>query len=162
MNIQAIAFLDSWAFSATLFAKYKDRFAGSHHSADFIPLRSSESALPILAEWKTAKTLLSRLRVAAAPLVGGKTAELGQAALVRLKPGGHIEWGCDETDYLALHLAVVPSPGAWVYSGGESAVLPVGQLTFVNHRVLYSAVNFGDHPVIHLVVDVREPQDART
>lgn len=152
--------MDTWAFSATLYAKYKDRFAGAHHSAELLPLRSAEGPLPILAEWKNGKALLSRLRVAAAPLVGGRTAELGQAHLVRLKPGGFVDWGRDETDWLSLHMAIVPSPDAWVFSGGASAVLPVGQLTFVNHRVLYSAANFGDHSVIQLVVDVRAPDDA--
>lgn len=152
MNIVPVAFLDTWAFSATLFAKYKDRFVGDHHSASLIPLRSAEGPLPILAEWKTAKSLLSRARVALAPFFGGETPELGEAALVRLAPGGHIEWGSEPAGH-SFQLPIIPSPGAWVYSGGEGQVLPVGQLTFVNRRVLYSAINLGDHPVIHLVFD---------
>lgn len=157
MNIQPVAFVDTWAFASTLYAKYKDRFGGDHHSMDLLPLRSAEGALPILSEWKTAKSLLARIRAAASPLTGGKTADIGASALVRLRPGGFIEWRRDETDYVAVHLAIVPSPGAWVYAGGECSVLPVGQLTFVNHRVLYSAANFGEHPVIHLIAEVREP-----
>ena len=157
MNIQPLAFLDTWAFASTLYARYKDRFGGDHHSAEILPLRTAEDALPILAEWKSAKALLSRLRVAAAPLTGGKTAELGAVALVRLKAGGYIDWSREEGEFHSVQLPIVPSPGAWLYSGGEAAVLPVGQLTFVNRKVLYSAVNLGDHPVIHLVTDVREP-----
>lgn len=119
-----------------------------------LPLRLAEGALPILAEWKTAKALLSRTRAALAPFFGGKTPELGEAALVRLKAGGHLEWGFADAGH-SFHLPIVPSPGAWVYSGGEAAVLPVGQLTFVNRRVLHSAINLGEHPVIHLVIDAK-------
>ena len=96
-----------------------------------------------------------------APFMDGKTPELGAAALVRLKAGGLVEWAKDEGPYAeahrSLYLPIVPSPGAWVYCGGEAAVLPVGQLTFVNRRMLYSAINLGDHPVITLVCDVRAP-----
>ena len=159
MNIQPLAFIDTWAFSATLYARYKERFVGEHHSMDLIPLRSEEGALPILAEWKSAKALLARIRVAAAPFMGDRTPDLGQAAVVRLKPGGFIEWSREEAG-TSLHLPIVPCPGAWVYAGGEASVLPVGQLTYVNRRVPWSAVNFGEHSVIHLIVDVSVPDAA--
>ncbi len=124
-----------------------------------LPLRSEDGALPILAEWKSAKALLNRLRLMAAAYLNAHDLELGEAALVLLKAQGMVEWSVRESDWASLQLCIVPSPSAWVYSGGECSVLPVGQLTFVNRRVLHSAVNFGNHPCIHLVVDVRKPDD---
>jgi hypothetical protein len=158
VNIQPIGFVDTWAFGSTLFARYKDRFAGEHHSMSLLPLRSVDGPLPILNEWKSAKALLARLRVAAAPFFG-VTPELGEAALVQVRAGGFIEWGMRESDWCSFHLPIVPSPGAWMYSGGDGAVLPIGQLTFVNRGVLHSAVNLGQHPVIHLVADARKTDD---
>ena len=160
MNIAPIGFLDTWAFSSTLFARYKDRFVGDHHSLTMLPLRGPDGPLPILAEWKSAKALLARVRAASAPFTGGKTGELGEAALVHLKPGGFMEWTWEDTEYARLHhrlhLCVVPGPGCCIFSGGESGVLPVGMLTYVNRRVLHSAVNFGETPAIHLIVDVTD------
>jgi hypothetical protein len=49
----------------------------------------------------------------------------------------------------------VPSPGAWVYAGGEAAILPVGQLTYVNARTPNTALNVGPVAYTQLFVDVR-------
>ena len=161
-HIVPLEFIDTWAFSAALFARHKDRFTGDHLA--MLPLRSQGGPLPILSEWKSAKALLSKVRNAAAPLLGGKAGVLGEAALVRLAPGGYMEWTCETSEYALahhrLHLCVVPAPGCCVLSGGESGVLPVGMLTYVNRSVLHSAVNFSDTPCIHLIVDVRAPDDS--
>ena len=160
--IQPICFLDVWAFSAALFTKHKDKFGGDHHSAAILPLRSEEGALAILGEWRTARALLSRIRVAAAPIMEGRSGTLGAAAVVQLRPGGFVEWSADPQAPPAFHLCIVPSPDAVLYCGGQSAVLPVGQLTYLNRRLLWSAVNFGPTPAIHLVVDVRGPDEGDT
>lgn len=161
MNIAPIAFVDTWSFASTLFARYKDRFVGDHHSMTMLPLRSEEGPLPILSEWKSAKALLSKIRTAAAPFMDGKAADLGAAALIHMKPGGFMEWTWEGGEYAQahcrFHLCVVPAPGCAIYSGGESGVLPVGMLTYVNRLVLHSAVNHSDTPAIHLVVDLQKP-----
>ena len=158
MNIVPLGFLDTWAFATALHNKYKDRFGGDHHSMALLPLRTEAGPAPILAEWKSAKALLSRIQAAASPIFG-ETPDLGAAAVVRLAPGGFVEWQTLASDWSSLHLCIVPSPGAWTYSGGEGAVLPVGQLTYVNRAVMHSAVNLGNHPAIHLVVEARKPYD---
>lgn len=157
--IRAIGFLDTWAFSSALFAKYKDRLGGDHRSALILPLRSAAGPLPILAEWKSAKALLTRLRAAAAPAFDGKTPEIGEASVVQLSAGGFVEWSQDEARGPHAHICIVPSPNAWLYSGGDSSVLPPGQLTLVDHRCLWSAANFGDYPAIHLVAELYSAGD---
>jgi hypothetical protein len=160
-HIQPIAFLETWHFASTLYAKFKDRFVSSDTGMSILPLRNEEGALPILAEWRAAKALLSRIRTAASPLCEGQAGVLGTAALVQLDAGGFVPWAWEATEYARqyhrLHLCVVPSPGACVLAGGESGVLPVGMLTLVNRTVLHSYVNFGATPVIHLVCDIRKP-----
>ena len=152
--IRPIGFVDTWAFSSALFAKYKDRFGGEHHSAQILPLRSRDAALPILAEWKSAKALLTRLRAAAAQGFDGRTPEIGEASVVQMIGGGHVEWSADDARGPHAHICIVPAPGAWVFSGGDSSVLPPGQLTLVDHRQLWSAANFGEYPAIHLIAEL--------
>lgn len=159
-HIAPIGFLDTWAFSAALHNRHKDKFGGDHHSAMLLPLRGPQGPLPVLAEWRSAKALLSRIRLMASTFMGGKAPVLGEAAVVQLRPHGFVEWSLDPEAPPAFHLCIVPSPDAYLYAGGICAVLPVGQLTYLNRRVLWSAVNFGPSPVIHLVVDVKAPDDA--
>lgn len=154
--IRPVGFLDTWACSSTVFAKYKDRFNGDGLS--LLPLRGSEHALPLLAEFRSAKALLSRVRTSAAPFFG-RTPDMGEAHIVRLEPGAFVPWSSDEARGPHAHLCLVPAPGAWIYCGGDSAVLPVGQLTLVDHRKLWSAANFGDYPTVHLVAELYVADD---
>ncbi len=185
-NIVPLAFLDTSQFTATLVNKYRDQFgkdprrektAGSpHHDTQSILLRGpakptaqnwfediEQVDYPILKEWKSARNLLSRIKNAAAPFLKGQPAVLGKVMIVQLKPHGVVDWHVDEGEYAAAHyrthLCLIPSPGAFVYSGPEMANLPVGQLTFFENRVLHCATNFGDFARTHLIVDVRRPED---
>lgn len=184
MNLRSICFLDVSTMTANLIIRHKDKFGlhklrqqapgSAHHDTETIILRAPPEPsadnwqldvdhidYPILKDWKSAKAMLTRIRNAVAPLNGGAPAELGKAMVVSLKPGGHVDWHVDEGEYAEahdrLHVCLVPSPGAWLYAGGEGAVLPVGQLTWVNNRVLHSAVNMGQNARVHLIVDVRKP-----
>ena len=164
MNIRSIAFLDTSFFQSALIGKYRQAFAPStdplHHGLDILPLTANT-----LREWKSGRALLSRIKAGAAPFFDGKSAELGDAAVLAVKPGAWIDWHADEGEYaeshLRLHLCIVPSPGAYVFCGIENAILPVGQIVFVNHRVLHSEINVGDYTTYKLVVDVKRP-DADT
>jgi hypothetical protein len=152
--------VDTWAFASALHVKFKDRFVGGGDGYDFLPLRTETRALPILSEWKSAKSLLSRVANAAAPLFGNQTPDLGAADLLRIRAGGVVPWAVREpTGWLSLALCIIPAPGAWLYAGGEAAVLPVGQLTLINRQALNSAVNLSNHPSITLVLDARTPDD---
>ena len=170
--------------SAGLMLKYRVRFADDkrrqqvpnspHHDTETIVLRGPKDATPaawfedgemvdypIMKEWKAARITMLKIRNAAAGLNGGKPVQIGKAMVVSLKVGGHVDWHTDEGEYaeahLRLHVCLVPSPGAWLYSGGEAANIPVGQLTFFQNRVLHSAINTGPCARHHLIVDCRRP-----
>lgn len=160
MNIRPLTFVDSWAFASILHGRYKDRFTGSAPGYSVLTLRDHDGPLPILAEWKSAKALLSRIANAASPIFGGEVPDLGVAELVKISAGGVIPWNAEEpSEWVSLALCIVPAPGAWLYSGGEAAVLPVGQLTIVRRDLLHSAINLSNHPSITLVLRVRKTDD---
>lgn len=157
--------------------KRRQSYEGSpHHDTEMILLRGPEKPdaknwfddcpqvnQPILTEWKSARALLGRIKTSLSPLpiMGGKPIELGKVMIVSLKAGGFVDWHIDEGEYaethLRGHLCLIPSPGAWLLSGGEAAMPAVGVLTYFNNRVLHSAINLGDYPRVHLIVDVRRP-----
>lgn len=117
--------------------------------------------LPILREWKSAKLMLSRYKLAAAGFLGGKTPELGKAWLETL-PGQHgTPWTIEEDDYAQAHirtrLALIGAPDAYSCSGLDRVLLSVGIVNVVEHRALHSEINLGTFPRTHLIVDVETP-----
>ena len=184
MNFRPLAFLDTQYVTATLVSKYRDAWgreiqrqtaAGSpHHDTQAIFLRGPQNPTvenwfedipqvdyPILKDWKSARAILARIKDAIQPLFPDRPIILGKAMVVRLKVGGFVDWHVDEGEYAKVHdrahLCLLPSPGAWLYSGGEVAQPPVGQLTYFNNRVPHSALNMGPVARTHLIVDVRKP-----
>lgn len=183
-NFRPLAFLDTSTFTATLVNKYRDEwgkntqrqaFAGSpHRDTNSILLRGPQNPTvenwfedipqvdyPILKDWKSARALLARIKDAVQPILGETKAVLGKVMVVRLKVGGHVDWHVDQGEYAAkhdrTHLCLLPSPGAWLYSGGEQYQPPVGQLTWFNNAVVHSALNMGPVARVHLICDIRKP-----
>ena len=184
MNFRPLAFIDTSHFTAALVHKYKDawgwdehrqKFEGSpHHDTQAILLRGPKDPTvenwfqdipqidyPVLKEWKSARAMLARIKDALQPIVGKAPVTFGKIMVVRLKVGGFVDWHIDEGAYAEkhdrAHLCLLPSPGAWLYSGGEVAQPPVGMLTYMNNRALHSALNTGPVPRVHLILDVRKP-----
>jgi hypothetical protein len=150
--IKAIGFVDASFFTAMFITKYKTQLVGEGPLRT-LPLMKDGSPLPVLKEWKSGRSLLGRIK---SVLNTGEPVEFGDVAIMQLDPGGYVPWAADAgatTD--RYHLCLIPSPACWTYSGGSGAVLPVGQLTQVDHRALYSIVNFSEHACTHIVLDVK-------
>lgn len=162
--IRSVGFLETSQFTALFIVKYRERMAEG-----VLPLRAIKEGdedatdCAILKEWKGARALLTRFRSAAAVALGGKTATLSRAWLETLPPGAHTPWTADESDYGRGHyrarICLVPSPGAWSYSGGSAALLAVGAVNVFDPVLLSSEVNFADHARTHLLIDVRRPEN---
>lgn len=184
MNFRPIAFIDTQFFTATLVSKYRDAWGQNaqrqnferspHHDTQSILLRGPQNPTlenwfediaqidyPILKDWKSARAILARIKDAVQPLFPGRNIVLGKAMIVRLKVGGFVDWHVDEGEYAMkhdrAHLCLLPSPGAWLYSGGEVAQPPVGQVTYFNNHAPHSALNMGPVARVHLIVDIRKP-----
>jgi hypothetical protein len=106
----------------------------------------------------SAKTLLARLKNAAAPFLGGKPAELADIWIESLLPGGKTPWSqVDDPELLRLYIALASPPGAWFYCGGEAAQLGIGVVNWVNIALPHSVLNLGNAPRVCLVANVRRP-----
>ncbi len=115
----------------------------------------------LLEKWPSARNVLSAITISHR-LRSGREAVFGKVFLTALKVGGYVDWNIAEGAYAAAydryHLNLVPSPGAWLYSGGTGTVLPQGQLTYFDNHVLNSAINLGPCHQVNLVVDIRKPE----
>ncbi len=167
MNIRPVGFLDVSAMTATFLTKRRGLALDQDDGTKVMHLRRPVSnGLPdeyqdgaALQEWKAAKSALTKIEVMCAPLFGGKTAVMAGAFIEILPHNISLPWAVSRETYwdrhFRLHVCMVPSPGAWLYSGGEGMVPPVGQVTMVNQKVTNCAINVGPCARIHLVVDVR-------
>lgn len=167
MNLRGIGFLDLSAFTATFVRTYRERMKDDANyeggGAQTLLLRSATTDASFLKEWKTARAVLNKLRNEAAPFLGGKPATLGKAMIVSLKPGSFTQWQWSDDEYsqahFRLHVCMIPSPMAYVFAGGEAGNLIVGNVTYVNTQSLHSEINLGPCARVHLVVDVRKPEE---
>ena len=113
----------------------------------------------LLERWPSARNVLTaiarshQLRTDHEPV-------FGKVLIRALKSGGYVDWnvadGAYADSYNRYCLNLIPSPGAWLYSGGNGTVLPQGQLTYFDNHVLNSAINLGPCAQVNLVVDIRK------
>ena len=161
-HLRPVGFIDASAMTAKLILSYRDKFVESEDGIERIALIADGKPNGLCKEWKSATALIGRLRNEAAPFFGGKPAIVDRAFIERIKPDVITDWTADETEFAEEHVRVmiglVPSPGAWVYCGGESMVLPVGQIVLANTRVMTSHANFGPCATVRLCLDVRRPE----
>jgi hypothetical protein len=183
MNLASFAFVDPSMFFATMTLKYGRHFTGNDvpkflNAAPFqdckhIVLRgptdrewwgedNEQIDYPLLAEWPSAQRLLEDVsRQMAVHLGAPQNLQLGQVMVRALAPNGVVAWHVEDSAYAKHHhrfqLLVSPCAGGYWYSGGELLAPGVGNLTYINHRVLNSAVNLGPVPQISLIVDARAP-----
>lgn len=183
--ILPVDFIDVSRMAAALVMKHSIHFAddtrrqnavGSpHHDTETILLRGPlgevshetwfedvpHADTALLDGWPSAKAVMGKIAESHRRRAGLEPI-FGKAMVVSLKPGGHVDWHTDQGAYAEahdrFHLCLIPSSGAVIFSGLQSAMLPVGQLTWINNRELHSAINAGTNARIHLIVDVRKPE----
>ena len=152
MNIRTIGFLDVSRVAASFVLVQQKRMEGEGVKT----LRPLDDGT----DWRSLKTFLTKLRNEASPLFGGKPPVLGDVLVRSLEPGARIDWSTGTEDNIQVHVCLVPSPGAWLYCGGEGAVLQVGTVTFVNHRAPHTEINFGPATMTKLIVELNRQPDA--
>ncbi len=115
---------------------------------DFVFLAST------MGKWVELKNFLGRLKREAEKVVG--SIDLGRIHLEMLDPGATLAWATESGPYIErytrVHLALRTNPGALMVSGNEAASPAPGW---------HTAINVGQHPRVHLVMDFRkkEPTD---
>lgn len=184
MTIAPLDFIDVSHMAAALVMKHsvhfrddtrrQDVIGSPHHDTETILLRGpagevsreswfadvAHTDMPILAKWPTARQVIEAIAVSHKRRTGGEPV-FGKIMVVSLKPGGSVDWHTDQGAYAEahdrMHICLQPSPGAWLFSGGAQAILPMGQLAYFDNHVLHSAINLGPVPRVHLICDIRRP-----
>jgi hypothetical protein len=114
-------------------------------------------------KWVAMTNFLGRLKREAEKLVG--PIDLGCVFLEMLDAGAAVatvfESGAYIERYTRVHVALRTNPAALMVSGAEASSPAPGWVTAVNVRVPCYAVNMGQHPRVHLVIDFKkkEPTD---
>ena len=161
MSIQQIGFLDTSSMTARWVLKYREKAQDGILKLRDLNDEGEYADLPILAEWRSAKAVLSKVRAGAAPHFGGVAPVLGRAYIEALPPTSGIAWVAEHGDavdaFLRTRTCLIPSPGAVTHCGSVSASLLVGIVNVIDMKQLCSEVNHGEHTRVHLVVDVKIP-----
>lgn len=113
------------------------------------------------AKWVQLKNAVARLKRAGEAIFG--PIDLGHVYLAMLDPGSRLPWtdgmaGAYAERHTRLVLALRSNPAALTISGSEAFSLAPGWLTVVNARVPQAAINLGEWPRVHLVVDFRKKE----
>jgi hypothetical protein len=113
-----------------------------------------------VAKWVELKNFLGRLKREAEKVAG--PIDLGHVWLEMLDPGATLPWTTESGAYIErhtrVHLALRTNPAATMVSGSEAFSPAPGWVTAVNVRVPCTAVNMGQHPRVHLVLDWRRKE----
>ena len=108
------------------------------------------------ARWAELKIVLGHIERFGAKAGG---IEFGRIGFEMLMPGRVLPWQRDEGAYaerfMRAHLPLRTNPSAMIAAGTEMMHLLPGALTVVAHRNYYSAVNHGEQPRVHLIVDFK-------
>lgn len=159
MNIQPVGWLDTLVVLGNLRLRHWERLEGDG-DVQTVLLRDEEGEASLLKKglFKSMQSFLARLSNEAAPFLGNQPAELGRAWIECLRPGRHTGWTEEPAgEWLQLRICLATPPNAWLYCGGESAVIQPGVIAYVNVQAPTSSLNLGTSPRLHLVVEVKKP-----
>lgn len=169
-NFAVLGFVDTFALAGSLRSRMGLFPAGTPR---IVPIRGPRKGTELADEdfafyagaiekWPELKNMVRLLNRPADRLVG-KVA-LGCISLEQLDPGAVIPWAAESGPYAErwtrAHLALRTNPGAWCYCGAEAAHMEIGFINAVNMQALSSAVNFGEFPRVHLIIDFRKKDAA--
>lgn len=167
-NFTPIAFVDTFGLAASLPPRM-GLFRPGEEEERVLPIRgfrkdSAPADMDFIyyartyTKWVELKNMLGLLKRLAETRVG--PVEFGCVWLEMLDPQTVMQWlqpqtGAYYEGFWRAHLPIRTNPAARMYSGTDAAHLLPGQLTIVNVRVPHSAINLGEWPRVHLVVDFR-------
>jgi hypothetical protein len=182
MNLASFAFVDPSMFFATMTLKYGRHFidndgpkflsAEPFQDCKHIVLRgpadrewwgedNEQVDYPLLTEWPFARKILEDVERQITTHLGAANLQLGQVVIRSLGPSGYVRWHVQDNAYAQHHhrfqLLVSPCAGGQWFAGGETLAPGVGNLTYINHHILNSAINLGPVPQVSLIVDARSP-----
>lgn len=186
-NIIPLDWIDVTHMAATLLLRHDVHFeddrrrqetpGSPHHDTRSIFLRVPEGDLskelwfkdvphadtPLLGEWPSARRVIEK--IAESHFNRAKLVPVfGKIMVVSLHAGGWVDWHIDQGPYAEaydrFHIGLVPSPGAFLFSGPQGHILGQGELVYLNNRIPHSAINGGQIARVNLIFDIRRPEEA--
>ena len=159
-NFRLVGFLDTFEIAGSL----------RQHMNLFKPVEGGEQVFPIRwddgetwkrtklwQKWVELRNAISRIQRQGSAMVG--PLDLGRVFFEMVPAGVTLPWRTESGAYwethMRVHYPVRTNPAAMMYSGIEMSHLMIGTLTLTNVTVPWCAVNQGEWPRVHLVVDLR-------
>jgi hypothetical protein len=162
--IRPIVFMDTRFLTATFITRHmKQMDNGILKLRDFDEDGEIEDT-HILSDWQSARAFLKRFKATAQPMLKDEPVVLGKAWIESLPGPSGTPWEMHEDDYAQAHIrtrtALIVTPDCYSMSGPDKVQLGVGMVNVIEHRVMHSEVNFSTWSRVHLIVDIRRPEDA--
>jgi hypothetical protein len=143
-NFTPVAFIDVFDLGASLLRKPK---------GDEMTLLDRVRVLEHLSRrWAALADVMDRIKDLAAP----HSWEAARVCLDVLDPGERVGWSDALSYQTILHVPIRTNPQAAMIAGTEICCPGVGFATIVNQQVPNCAINMGETPRIHLVVEMRK------
>ena len=168
-NFTPIVFFDTLALASSLERQAAMFDHGTPRLLSVVrPRRGTDEAdedftwNPAAAKWVQLKNAIARLKRAGETIFG--QLDLGHVYLEMLDAGARTPWaepltGSYAERYTRLVLALRTNPATLIVAGAEAFSPAPGWLTAVNARVPQCAINLGEWPRVHLVVDFRKKEE---
>lgn len=155
--IRPLAFIDTHALAALIYLKKSVFDSDQSHSDGHVRILDATELLKTK-EWAAVKTATNRVMNALAPLNKGERPTPNKVAIEKLLPGAVVPWSISpDKQTMLFRLAIVTNPACMDFSGMSAMNLLVGQLAQVVTAVPCSALNLGDTPRYHLLLEVQQP-----
>ena len=152
--IRPISWIDTFALSVLVWRERKIFNTSPQQSGliDILPLLDDPA-------WKVARQIFHRclgeINKANNNAGGGSgQVAIDAAVLERLMPHEQLPWIVNSAPLMRFHLPIVTNPASIIYSGLDARNLLPGQFSYVDIGQLHSAVNHGDTPRYHLIIDI--------
>lgn len=156
-------FFDTRRLTAMFVVKYQERMKEGILQLRDLDEEGECHDLPIVKEWKAARAILSQYRSATPAFFSGQTAELGKAWIESIPAMVGSPWLVEDDDYaqsvVRTRCSLISVPNGYSYSGDDKVLLGVGVVNFIEHRSLCSETNPSQFSRIHLIVDVKRPDE---
>lgn len=155
---QQLAFLDPYELACSLRPRLAQFGESDAHGRREMPIRwhgeNGDWTRIKLSKWPELANMLARIEQIGTAIAG--PLDRGHIFFEMLDPGATLPWHREDIgDWWRLHMAIRTNPGCMMFAGGEAVNIMPGQVVRVGTGALSSALNAGEWPRVHLVMDFR-------
>ena len=162
-NLTLVGFLDAFDLAGSL-RQHTNLFKPAEGGEQILPIRWDDGEVwkrtKLWAKWVELRNVVSRIQRRGSEMIG--PLDLGRIFFEMVPAGVVLPWRAESGAYwenhLRLHMPLRTNPAAFLHFATEMHHLMLGTLHLVNVGAEHCAVNRGEWPRVHLVVDVRRKE----